>query len=345
MKQRKQPRKWTPFLLGAFLVLAALLVYFNGSHSGGVSKQSASKSLTPDSSQFACNQSFPGQAWPPSLFIIGVEKGGSSQLRWFLNQHPAVCFADKYKDYNADTPSPEQLDTAVDDFCLQCGGPGSQRIQYLGVRDRNYLVKGGAERVRRDHPDAKVIVLFREPLQRMYSHFRMDTCHHGRGKPDQFEKYIKSYEKDSRYIEQLLPWLVRFGSSALLILKSEDLFVHPIESMDKVQAFLDVPYMDYSPIASHVEHAGCPFQPLEQTLQRETMKSYLRKFNYLNSYLDTLWARHDATHSTPSWNYSQIWPNIVTQDELQIDPELFAYSNKMLIRMLGMLKKSRIHDA
>ena len=116
--------------------------------------------------------------------------------------------------------------------------------------------------------DCKIIVILREPVSRSVSHY-FHECRLGFEKRDMYEamteeadliqeafaettpasrrKYILthcSYVYRSMYFERLKPWLDQFGRENVLIVKSEDMFSHPADTVRDVAQFLSVTISD-----------------------------------------------------------------------------------------------------
>jgi hypothetical protein len=136
-------------------------------------------------------------------------------------------------------------------------------------------------RVKETIPDARFIVLLREPATRAASHWAMnvrvgnekkgfeeaiglepsrldgeaDLIHAGRtGK--RHPHRIHSYMARGRYAEQIERWLEAFPKDRFLFLKSEDLWKNPTSGMSRVLQFLGLP--DTEPPAVPVPDATRP---------------------------------------------------------------------------------------
>src|SRR5688572_4751100 len=104
----------------------------------------------------------------PSFLIIGVQRGGTTSLYDYLVQHPRIAPAKRKEVHYFDIRYPN--------------GPAWYRKQFswwLNVR-RNVMTGEASpyyifhpavpDRVRETVPDAKLIVLLREPVARALSH-------------------------------------------------------------------------------------------------------------------------------------------------------------------------------
>jgi len=120
-------------------------------------------------------------------------------------------------------------------------------------------------------PDAKLIILLRNPVDRAYSHYQHQVKHaSGQARETlafeeaieaeerilpaevskmlQDEYYVssshrtRSYLSRGKYIDQLLIWSSFFSRRRMLILKSEDLFDNTTNTLELVLDFLEVPH-------------------------------------------------------------------------------------------------------
>ena len=138
-------------------------------------------------------------------------------------------------------------------------------------------------------PKTQLIALLRNPIDRAYSHYQMQVK---RGtEPRSFEEAIEqqhsSYVSRGIYVDQLLRWFEFFGKEQMLILKSEDFFERPVETLKVVLTFLDLP--DWQPEASELQqrrHSGTYSQKMDPATRRR-LEAYFEPYNQrLYEYLD-----------------------------------------------------------
>lgn len=198
----------------------------------------------------------------PAFVIIGTQRGGTSSLYKYLEGHPDLAasirketeyfsrrFGEGESWYRAHFPSSR---------------PGVRRLGFEATPD--YLFYPPTpRRVAERMPDARFVVLLRDPVDRAYSHYR----HMVRlGFEDQsFDEALGretnriasdlevlerdpsfycrdllrfSYAARGRYAEHLARWFATFDRSRFLILRSEDFFVHPAASLSSIEEFLQI---------------------------------------------------------------------------------------------------------
>jgi hypothetical protein len=118
------------------------------------------------------------------------------------------------------------------------------------------------ERIKRDLPAAKIILLLRDPVRRAYSHYNhlkgIDPAENFddavvkeatrvnakdakiAGKPYyvSMSHHAYSYISMGMYFKQLSNWLKYYSRDEILILKSEDMYENPQNELKKVYQFL-----------------------------------------------------------------------------------------------------------
>lgn len=184
-----------------------------------------------------------------NLFIIGVNKAGTSWLYYFLGQHPDVFmsevkelyfFGDKKNYPVAGTQDPNDLDGYHDYF------PFDQNYQYFGeATAKYYQSEAVADEIRTYNPRARLLAIVRDPIQRLLSQYRyrkqlglfdedttLDEALDGRDPP--------LYE-DSHYERSLPAFTDRFGADQFKIVSLEAARDEPERVWEELLAFLDLP--------------------------------------------------------------------------------------------------------
>ncbi len=194
----------------------------------------------------------------PNLVIAGVGKAGTTSLFWYLAQHPDVCASD-VKEIQYFTPLSEG------DGNLQPLAAYAQHFRgWSGERYRleaspQYFHGGQpiVDAMRSTLRDPRVIVMLRDPVERLWSQFRFIRSRLA-GLPDAmtFEDYVEAcrgvrerrepFSQDNRlywtiqggfYDEYLQPWIEAFGED-LRIVFFEDLAAGPEPTTVETYAWL-----------------------------------------------------------------------------------------------------------
>ncbi|HET9519375.1 MAG TPA: sulfotransferase [Actinoplanes sp.] len=211
----------------------------------------------------------------PDFLIIGTKRGGTTSLWNYLLDHPLVprlfpawntksahYFDEHYNRGEAFYRS--HFPTARQRRALERRNGGPTRV---GEAAPLYMFRPGiAERVAKDLPAVKLIVLLRDPVERAFSHWKERTTEGAEtlsfadalaAEDDrtagEYEKlaadpyYVSNaydwytYRARGRYLEHLHPWLDRFDAGQLLVLASESLYREPEATYGKVLDFLGLP--------------------------------------------------------------------------------------------------------
>jgi cytochrome P450 len=198
-----------------------------------------------------------GRGGLPNAIIIGAMKSGTTSLFDYLIQHPDVCGSRTKELHFFDNQYAKGERWYRANFA-----PRGQRV--LLESSPYYLFHPlAAERAARLVPQARLIVLLRNPVDRAYSHFNQNA-EEGL-EPLSFEEALEreterlagseealaegriarshahqtfSYVGKGLYAAQLQRWLGCFARERMLILKAEDLFAAPQLCVDRVTDFL-----------------------------------------------------------------------------------------------------------
>jgi hypothetical protein len=218
----------------------------------------------------------------PDFVIIGAQKGGTSFLYHLLTLHPLVEPAALKELHFFDNP--ELFDHGAEWYrrCFPRLNSKDGQRSMTGEATPYYLFDPPvAKRMAQIVPQARLIALLRNPIDRAYSHYQMQVK---RGtEPRTFEEAIEqqhsSYMSRGIYVDQLLRWFEFFGKEQMLILKSEDFFERPVETLKVVLTFLDLP--DWQPEASELQqrrHTGTYRQKMDPSTRRR-LEAYFEPYN------------------------------------------------------------------
>jgi hypothetical protein len=206
----------------------------------------------------------------PNFLIVGAQKAGTTALYSYLREHPAltgppwkeVSFFDRHfwrgaAWYRGNFPNKLYLRRIR-------ARTGVEPI--VGEASPSYLFHPYAsERAAALVPDARLIALVRNPVDRALSHYHHEVAL-GR-EPLPFEQALEqednrmqgelermrdpryfshawwnfTYQARGRYAEQLERWLALYPREQLLVVPSEDLLERPGETYGQVLEFLGAP--------------------------------------------------------------------------------------------------------
>jgi hypothetical protein len=179
----------------------------------------------------------------PNLLIIGAAKCGTTSLHHYLDQHPDVSMASrgpgsKEMRYFDDPDWEEKRDWYESHFDgAPVRGESTPRYTYFPH------VTGVPERIHALVPDAKLIYLVRDPVDRIVSHW---VQRYWGGDRTPLEAWLRDADRPdnmlicaSRYATQVEQYLKLFPRDRLLVLDQADL-VSPRAALREVFAFVGV---------------------------------------------------------------------------------------------------------
>jgi hypothetical protein len=202
----------------------------------------------------------------PDFFIAGVPKAGTTALHSALARHPALFMSavKEPKFFLTDGPPPAE------------GGPGDaktyrehvwRRADYealfadapagvlRGESTPFYLYDRDAQRrIKALVPDAKLIVVIRDPVERAHSNWThlwsagldpegdfLKACALEQARADAGWAEFWRYTGLGKYGEQLRDLYTRFDREHVLVFRYRDMVAHPARVLDRVCEFLGVP--------------------------------------------------------------------------------------------------------
>jgi hypothetical protein len=205
----------------------------------------------------------------PDFMVLGAQKGGTTFFYRLLAQHPNVKPAFLKEVHYFDLNYRKGEHWYRSNFPLQVS---DERDFVTGESSPYYLFHPHAPR-RAAHivPEAKLIVLLRNPVHRAYSHYQHQVKRvkgearetltfeeaidaeevrlHGEvDKMIRDEAYVslnhRSYSYLARgvYVDQLVAWSKYYDRTQMQILKSEDLFHDTPTILRATSGFLEIPY-------------------------------------------------------------------------------------------------------
>jgi hypothetical protein len=250
----------------------------------------------------------------PTFIVVGGQRCGTASLYAYLLEHPAVAGFFSKQIYFFDAKFDRGVSWYRGHFPLATYRAYARHRfgaePAIGEATADYLFHPhAAARIRSLRPDARLIVLLRDPVARAFSHYHLFRAkgfealsfeeaveREGERLDGQLERMLDdpsywsasrhtfSYLARGRYKEQLERWLAVFPPEQLLILRSEDLFADPASVMPGVFEFLGVPAMGGAASTYPVLHAQ-RYEPMKPETRASLRRYFEQPNNELYSYL------------------------------------------------------------
>lgn len=226
----------------------------------------------------------------PDFLVIGAAKSGTTSLYHYLGQHPGVFVS----------PEKEPNFMALEGHPLNFRGPGDENLirrtvtsleayralfedadpeQAAGEASPSTLyVPGAADRVVRYVPEARLIAILRDPVDRAHSNY--STMHDQGREPCSAFRAALAQEEDRKaanwslfwhykalgfYHEQLRRFYDRFDSNQIRVVLFRDFAENPATVVQTLYAFLGVDDTFVPDTSAHYNPSG---QPRLRALQR-----------------------------------------------------------------------------
>ncbi|MCU0268871.1 MAG: sulfotransferase [Acidimicrobiales bacterium] len=222
---------------------------------------------------------------PPRFFVLGAQRSGTTSLFAWLQRHPDVPSSLHKELHHFEQPRPPSTWYYRSRFPLAVRG---RRRLVAGEATPEYLFLPWAPpRIAAAVPDARYLVVLREPLARACSHHALarrrgkeplglaDSLraepgrlrHAGWPTDDpiacDFETVSwRGYLERGRYAGQLERWYRLVGRERLLVLRFEDLVADPTRHASQIQEFLGLRVVLTGAEWPH-EHASAPSEVLD----------------------------------------------------------------------------------
>ena len=238
----------------------------------------------------------------PDFIIIGAQKGGTTFLNQLLAQHPRIRPAFLKEVHYFDLNFDKGVNWYRSNFPVRMGNDG----YVTGEASPYYMFyPHAARRASAVVPNAKLIALLRNPVDRAYSHYQHQALRvKGEGQETlsferaleaegerlrgeeermlQDERYLSpnhrnySYLSRGIYVDQLSVWSRFFDRSQILALNSDDLFDDTPSALATILDFLGVP--QWMPDAYSISNKGKYNEAISATL-RQRLEDFFRPHN------------------------------------------------------------------
>ena len=178
----------------------------------------------------------------PNLLVIGAAKAGTTSLHRYLSRHPEI-FMSRIKELKLFIHDDwrERLDRYRTNFPAAAPVRGESSPAY----SMHPWWPGVPERVSEVIPEAKLIYMVRDPVERLLGQYVEMRIAHQEDRP--IDRALADYDRPSnrlampsRYAYQLDRWRARFPDSRILVLDQRDLLESRGNTLSRVFSFLGV---------------------------------------------------------------------------------------------------------
>ena len=190
----------------------------------------------------------------PNLFVVGSMKAGTSSLARYLGAHPDVFMTSDPKEPTYFLTREQLLDVlpgvekrgfwrGEEHYLRLFEAAGDRPV--VGEASANYArlnrVKGVPERIHAFDPDARILFIMRDPVERTLSHYWYMVRFF-----NEHRDLLTAIREDADYVQtsdyalQLRPYLALFGAGRVLAITTEALADQPAATMASVFGWLGV---------------------------------------------------------------------------------------------------------
>jgi hypothetical protein len=195
-------------------------------------------------------------AWP-NLFIVGAAKAGTTSLAYYLSQHADVFMSKMKEPHYFSAVRPEgkfahAVPVVSDQASYLRLFQGAEGFRYRAEASTSYLwSEDAAARIAERSPDARIIAVLREPIERLHSHYLnevregIETRPIERAVREDFDGHGR-WGKNHLYVEcglysrQLERYLEAFPRGQLLVLFQDELKSHTQVVVEQALRFLGI---------------------------------------------------------------------------------------------------------
>ena len=214
----------------------------------------------------------PTRATLPDFLIVGAQRSGTTYLHHLLAQHPQVHLPVQKELHYFDLVGIRYPEVDLDEYARSFRGaaPG----QVVGEATPSYMYFPWVpELLGRHLPDARLVFVLRDPVDRAYSHYwkairdgrenltfeRALEVEGRRLRVSHRDRVAFSYRDRGFYMRQIERFRSHFPRERMLVLRAEDLYARPLDVLRDVCAFIGAPLeFEVGEHRTDLEHAPVP---------------------------------------------------------------------------------------
>ncbi len=235
------------------------------------------------------------------FMIIGAQKCGTTALASFLGEHPDISMSSRKEVHLFDAPDIDQLSSHQID-ARYSGYFENSKGRLLGEATPIYCYfEEIAPRLRDYHPELKLIVLLRDPVERAYSHYLMERERQQESLPYALallaekirlsrdkNKYqhdsahrLHSYRARGLYAQQIKNLYRHFSQHQVLLLSTTALREHHADTLNSIWRFLEIDPVAVAAEEVFARHSQTGDVPVSSFFLRKSFRADLRALQSL----------------------------------------------------------------
>jgi hypothetical protein len=189
----------------------------------------------------------------PNFFIVGAPKSGTTSLFHYLQEHPEVFLPELKEPHFFSCPEvkatyykTEIVDSKEKYLNLY---QSEKSFKSIGDLSSSYLFnKKAAKRINTFNPDAKIIIVLRNPVERAISHYLMDvnlgyinvSLKTILKNKDEYKKFYQEYIELGFYDKQIEIYKEYFPESQIHIILTSSLHTETEDTLKSIYSFINV---------------------------------------------------------------------------------------------------------
>jgi Sulfotransferase family len=177
---------------------------------------------------------------PRRFFLIGAMKAGTSTMYKYLADHPLIYATPRKEPKFFSKANPTAADVAA--YAALFAGRTSEpwAFEASTAYTKFPMISGVPGRIHSAHPDARLIYMLRDPVERLCSAYLHNRAEGREQRP--FEEAVfggsQEYLNVSRYHLQLDQYVRMFPRDQILVLLFEDFVAEPDKTLADIARFL-----------------------------------------------------------------------------------------------------------
>ena len=214
----------------------------------------------------------------PDFIFVGPLKTATSYIYNYYSHHPNVNTSEPIKElYFYDKHY-----SRGENWYLKHFSPRPEHMVMIDISPSYMIEQEAVKRIKKDNPNAKIIMTLRDPVERYLSHVKHHISHgHSyNGFEDLLEKHPKIF-RGSQYEDYAKSWITEFGEENVSILDYHELTKDPVTFMQKVCEIIEVPFNNDYNFEHKVNPAGTARSPLFMRIVHVIMR-FLIKNGFAN---------------------------------------------------------------